>query len=266
MKRILLFVCLFSIFLASAQDSIVNYLDKQGKVLSLDQLKRTEFIEVIKPKDTLWLSSHYYKDGTLRYYGHYNSENKEHRVGEHIYYHSSGHVSQMSFYDDTGRRHGPVKTWDSETKQLTTSGFFKEDKKQGVWNYRFPDGAKKARIIYKNDSIVKYNLWYADGRVKDQELILERPADYKGGIKVLYHKVAKELAPKLKYFDFRGKIWVRFKVSDRGVVDEVKINPYVSNEFYSVISRYFKSLKDWEPAVYLNENIYMYFSLPVVVQ
>lgn len=266
MKRILLFVFLFSIFLASAQDSIVNYLDKQEKVLSLDQLKRTEYIEIIKPKDTLWLSTHYYKDGTLRYYGHYNSEKKEHRVGEHVYYHSSGHVSYMSFYDDAGRRHGPVKSWDAQTQKLTSSGFFKEDKKQGVWNYSFSDGAKKARIIYKNDSIVRYNLWYADGSVKDQELILERRADYKGGLKVLYNKIAKELAPKLRYFDYRGKVWTQFSVSALGIVEKVKVNPYVSNEFYKVVSNYFKSLKDWEPAVQLNENVDMNFTIPIVVQ
>ena len=61
-----------------SQDSIVNYLDKKGKIVSKNNAIE---IETIVKKDTLWKVTKYYRNGKIKKHGHFKTKDKKTPVG-----------------------------------------------------------------------------------------------------------------------------------------------------------------------------------------
>ena len=73
-------------------------------------------------------------------------------VGVYREYFPNGNTYKKVFFDHNGMRNGIYQEWD-ENKQLTVSGKYKNDKKQGLWIYF----KEKRNEVYKKG--IKHGRW-----------------------------------------------------------------------------------------------------------
>ena len=73
------------------QDSIVNYLDRKGKVTIREF---AEFIDVtLKKSDSIWEFSRYRNNGVLGYRCHFRTKLKKKKIGQEMLYSRKGGVT-----------------------------------------------------------------------------------------------------------------------------------------------------------------------------
>ncbi len=133
-----------------------------------------------------------------------------------------------------------------------------------MWNYYDDNGNKQARIIFKNEKVYKYVLWDEAGNVKDEPLIIERKPQYRGGEDALVRKVKRELGHKLKYLKGISKIWIGIRINEEGKVDDVKIVKPLPPRYQKLIENFFYKLT-WKPAIQLNRNISIRYTMPITL-
>ena len=149
------------------QDSIITY---QVIIRSIgDSTKHTE---------TAYFKSDTSKIAWIKYFVDTNV------VGVYREYFPNGNTYKKVFFDHNGKRNGIYQEWD-ENEQLTVSGKYRNDKKQGLWIYFkekrnevYKKGIKQGRwriyegkepwslYVYKKGKLVKVN--------KDQKPLIAR--------------------------------------------------------------------------------------------
>lgn len=240
-----------------SQDSIVNYLDKKGKIVAK---KEAISFEIITKKDSLWKVTRYYRNGKIRNYGYFKSKDKKIAIGQFISYHRNGNPSRMIPYDLNGNKSGRFKSW-FDNKRISITGIYLDDKKEGIWSYKYFSGIESCRNYYSNDSIVKTVLYNTTGDIVDEKLIEYRKPQFKGGMNRFNNKI-KKLANNINY-NVNGKIYVNFKINLNGDISDVSIDEIIPEELKNQIVSYFEKIEGWQPAIHMNRLITTSYSIPL---
>jgi TonB family protein len=108
--------------------------------------------------------SWFYKSGNKMSEGTYT---KGKQTGHYIsYYNSPGVISQKLFFLESGLADGISQEFDSATGKVIKEGMYLNGKKDGKWNYFYPDGKKKGFEEFKNDALHgEMELFYTSGKL-----------------------------------------------------------------------------------------------------
>ena len=160
MKKVLLLLILLVSFKGYSQkDSIVNFLDKKGKITK-DKSKARSFEIITKKSDSLWFVRKFLRSGKLYNYTHYKSKDKRNKIGESVNFNKYGKTTSLLYYNNKGEKHGKETHWfDNGNKNI--EALYLKGNKEGVWKLYHYNGTIACRAVFKKDSLLKstfYNL------------------------------------------------------------------------------------------------------------
>lgn len=252
MRQLYLIILIFFYCFSSieAQDSIVNYLDKKGKII-MDK-GEARYIEILTKKDdSLWLVRSYNRIGKLLRLGYFKTEKKEKPVGQFTRYHRNGNLRSLFTYNSNHNKDGKYRSWFDNTN-LSTTGTYINDKKEGVWSYFRMNNDLAGKDYYKNDSILKTVIFDEKGNIINKKPC-NKKAEFKGGIK----KFNQKLKGFVDYLDYKinGKIYVYFTVDIDGSIKDVSLDVSIPKQLENQIREYFEDIKGWAPAFHKNRKI-----------
>ena len=259
MKNLLFIFALTFAIQGHSQDTIVNFLNRNGKVLKQED---ATVIQMIVKKDTAFLESLFsVKTRKLLSIGHYSDEAITKKVGQFQFYDKEGVLEIIANYNKEGKYHGKYLSFKKGKEQI--SGIYSNGKKNGMWNYYDDNGNKQARIIYNNDDVYKYTLWNETGKVIDEPLIVNKNAKYKKGYKALSIAVSKKLRKRGFKTKHKGTLYVMFTINEQGKVENIITNKKLSKRNKKIIDNVFYGFTDWEPGIKFNRKVKMKFTQPI---
>lgn len=265
MKKSVLLCCFlfFNFNSFSQKDSIVNYFDSNG--LSTTIKEKIDFVEIIsKVNDTLWKRETISRTGKLLSYTHYKSKDKKYQIGESVHYHFNGKVATLSFYNNKGLLHGKEQRW-FYTGSKDREGFYKNDKKQGVWKYYHINGNLAAKLIYKDDFLVNSFLFDENGNKQDNNKSfvitpydIVEPPEFKGG----HQKYIEEIQDIISEsnFDIQGRVKLGYTIDVNGRIKEVTIDEKIPQKLFEEINSFMKNMKGWKAGKNSNRRVPFRFS------
>jgi antitoxin component YwqK of YwqJK toxin-antitoxin module len=261
MKKILLIIIVFICTIKGySQDSIVNYLDRKGKIVTKNNAVE---LETIVKKDTLWRVTKYFSNGKIKKQGHFKGKDKKNPVGKFMTFNRNGVISSMWFYDLKGRKKGNYISW-FDKGSISFSGIYMNDLKEGIWKYYHYNGKEACKQYFKKDSLMKTILYNEIGNVTNNKLIEKRNPIFKGGQEKFKAKIRKLENDLSNLYDkVEGKIQVYFIVDVDGNIKDISVDKKIPKSLQSQIKYHFKRIKGWEPAIYMNRKIPIYYSIPL---
>ena len=258
MKKILLIIIVLTYtYKVSSQDSIVNYLDRNGKVIDKE---RAVEIETIVKKDTLWRVTNYYRNGKIKKHGHFRTKEKKIPVGEFVKFSRTGKASQILFYNLIGEKNGRYRSW-FDNGNISSIGMYLNSKKESIWKYYHYNGVEACRQFFKNDSIIKTVIHDEKGNLVIDKLVENKKAEFKGGQDKFTRKV-KRLTDNIDY-QIKGRIYVHFVINVYGKIQDVTIDEDLPDRLNKQIVSFFENIEGWEPAIHMNRKISTTFNIPL---
>lgn len=256
-----LLIFLISISSFAQNDTIVDYIDKaKSKFVEKDE---AYFIRKITEKNKNYQVLYYLMNGNLVSDETFSDEKLNYQVGNHTFYHDNGKLQLTKKYNDQSQLNGEFQTF-YEDGSANFGGVYKNGKKDGVWNYHYTNGNKIAMLVYEEGEVKDYSLWNRDGTEKKEKLILERRPKYKGGQKAMANFIRKNLAPRFKKSEFKGRLILSFTVNKEGRPEAIKIHPKnLSEDDVKSIHAFFAEMPNWEPGIQLNRKVKVKYTLPV---
>lgn len=258
MKNILfLFLILLVPFNIYGQDSIVNYLDKEGKII--DKINAVE-IETIVKKDSLWEVTKYYRNGKIKQIGHFKTKYKTIPIGEFLTFNRKGKISRIIYYDFYGMKNGLSRSW-FDNGNISSFEIYQNDKKEGKWKYYHYNGNEACRLYYKNNSILKTIIYDEKGIEIHANLIEFQEPSFKEGLDI-FRKRLGQLHNNLDY-QVVGKIYLSFIIDIDGNITDVETSEKLPKELDRRIRIYLENIKGWDPAFHMNRRYPYNFELPL---
>ena len=257
MQKILLIIVMFVFTIkVYSQDSIVNYLDKKGKIVSKNNAIE---IETIVKKDTLWKVTKYYRNGKIKKHGHFKTKDKKTPVGEFVIFNRVGKVTNILFYNSHGEKNGRARSW-FDNGNINSIRMFLNDKRESIWKYYHYNGNEACRLYFKKDSVMKTVIFDENGNSVKEKLVKKKKAEFKGGQDKFTRKV-KKLNDYIKY-RIKGKVYVHFVINVEGKIQDVTIDEDLPDHLNKQIVSYFEDIEGWEPAIHMNRKVPIKFSIP----
>ena len=264
MKKIYAIFFLFLGFQMYGQDTIVSYLDRTKKIkVSKD---KAYFTRVSFKTNLNWTAILYNLKGELVSEESFSGSDLRKKNGEQKYFHPNQNLSLLKTYNQKEKLDGRfIGFYDNGNKNIR--GIYKNDKREGVWNFYYKNGNRKARLIYEKDKIVKYNLWYENGAVKNEKLILERLPKFKGitGKKSFPKYITRKMLSEFKCKKLlKGRIIIMFSINELGKAEQIKIRPNsLPERCNKSIFKIFERMPNWEPGVQLNNKVKVNYTIPI---
>lgn len=265
MKKSILLFFIFIYQFTFGQDTISIYLKKNKFKLVKTYLSHSKYKAKI---DGVWKEVLLRENGTIISLNSYKDKPLKKRIGMQKSFHENGSLRLLRYYNENSKLDGKYLTFRNDGVK-SIIGNYKDGKRIGVWNFYYKNGNKKARILYKNGDIVKYNLWFENGDVKDEKLIFERRARFLGeeSRKSLPKYIQKKLIPKLPVINTKGTIYIKFTVNIKGRPENITILPStVSKDVRKIIFDLFKEMPDWEPGIQLNNKVPIKYTFPLRIR
>lgn len=258
---ILVVVSLISLNSFSQKDSIVNYLGRKYEKVSKE---KAWYIQTIVKKKDLWKATVYFPNGKPKFDGTYKERKLKTKTGLFKKYNEKGELKSIQSYNNKGKKDGNYLYFNDNGDQIT-NGIYKNGKKEGVWKYFDDDKNIRARVVFKKNKVVTYKLWDEKGNVFNEELVLFKKPEFKGGRKAALNKIKKELLKDLKEDGLKTNFLVKFSVTEVGEINNVTVLPNLENKHETKIKNFFTKIKNIEPAVVANRKVSFKFSLPIIL-
>ena len=260
-KRFLLLLCIFvSVSAFSQKDSVVNYLDRNYKKVKKEQ---ATYIQTIVEKDSSWLGTVYFGNGKMKFQGNFKKKNLKTRVGVFKIFNEKGNLKSIQKYNSKGKKEGIYSYFNDNEKNIT-KGYFLNGKKEGVWKYLDEQENNRARIIFKKDKVLKYNLWDEKGTVLNEELILWSKPKYKKGAEAFKSKLKLELMADLKKEGFKTNFLMKCSINEYGKLEDIVISPQLDVVFEEKIINFFTKLEGIKPAILANRKVKYPIEFPII--
>jgi hypothetical protein len=240
-----------------SQDSIVNYLDRNGKVIAK---KNASEIETIVRKDSLWKVTRYYRTGKLKEYGYFQDKEKKTPTGSFISYDRNGNLSSVLLYDSIGNKRGPYKRW-FDTGKISATGIYVDNKKESIWKYYHYNGNIACKQYFKNDGITKTVIYDENGDRIETGLVEFTKPEYQGGV----DEFIKRLRRIHNTLDYQvvGKIHLNFNINIDGRIRDVEITEKIPKNLERQIRVFLENTKGWKPAIHMNRRYPYNYEIPL---
>lgn len=243
---IYLFCFLISTEIFSQNDSIVNYIDKNGKKIS--NFYESKFIEFItKQSDSLWMTKIYKRDEKISSYWFSKTTKNNIKIGQFVSFDSNDSISEIKFYNENGLKHGKITTW-YINRNKNFEGRYVNGTKEGAWSYYHYNGKLATKNIYKNDSIVK-SFYFNDGGLQiDKYENLKKNPYFRGGENSFKNKLENIF---LKYVNNipSGKIEISLVIGIDGSINYIDFYPKFQNNIEQEIIKSISKIKGWKPGI-----------------
>ncbi|MCI2229947.1 hypothetical protein MC378_12285 [Polaribacter sp. MSW13] len=258
-KKSALFLLLFhSILTFSQRDSIVNYLDNTYRLIEKD---KASYTQTIVKKSKGWLRTVYKRDGNIKFQGIYKTKKTKLKTGNFKQYNENGKIKSITSFNEKGKKDG-IYYYFNNLGEVITKGYYKNDKREGVWKYSDENKNNRARIIFKKGKVVTYKLWDENGEEFNEKLILWKQPKFKGGFKTF----KKMLIKHLKKNNLKTNFIVKCHINEDGDVVNLSIVPELEREHEKIIISFFKTIKDIEPAILANRKVKYTVELPILLE
>lgn len=257
-KNIIFPFLLFCIFKSSAQDSIVNYLDRKK-----NKTKKSNafFVETLVKKNDLWFHTLYHRNRKIKKRGQYLKKNKSLPIGNFYNFFRSGDLKRIYTYNDISQLDGYTKAWFPRNK-LNYIGNYENGSKAGIWKYYHVNGKIACKQYFQNTKIIKTVIFDENGIKIEKDLIESREPEFEGGGIDKFFKHIRRIHENID-FQINGIIYVNFDVNAEGVINNVSIDDNIPIKLKRKLILYFESIEGWSPAIHMNRKIPYYFSLPL---
>ncbi len=260
-KVLLLLILLMSLKGHSQKDSIVNYLDKKGKITKDKEIARS-FEIITKKSDSLWFVRKFRRSGKLYNYTYYKSKDKKNKIGESVNFNKHGKMTSLLYYNNKGEKHGKETRWFDNGNKNIEALYLKGDK-EGVWKLYHYNGTIASRGVFKKDSLLKSTFYNLQGNKIDFEYddFKTKKPKFKGGNKKYIDKLKKLI----RNIDFKvkGKVNVYYVIDTKGRIKDVTIDEELPTKLKKQIITFFENIEGWIPATHLNRKIPFNFSQPL---
>lgn len=197
-------------------------------------------------------------------------------------------------------------TWYHKNGQLETTGICVKGEKTGPWKSYYEDGTLKEDVKYKDGVAIFHQYWDTggtpllqngqgqlvekdEGKITITEfkdslitavynieaarndtvyLLVEKSAEYIGGIQSLYEHVGKELKGKYpkqaRRMGVEGRVFIQFVIDKTGEIVESFVLRGIGAGCDEVAMEAFSTLSKWNPAMHENKPVKQMMVLPVV--
>jgi hypothetical protein len=256
---IIILICLcFNAY--SQKDSIINFLDKNGKI-TIDKAKVKSYEIITRESDSLWLVRKYRKDGSISNY--YYSKDKKRKTGQSLTFNRHGKKISVSHYNKNGEKHGYTKQWFHDGV-LSLKFLYLNGKKEGVWKSYHHNTKVAALRVYKNDSIVKEKYFNEQGFIieHDTSFYKKKPFFTKGSFKSELRKIRKLFNNyQIKQ---KGKLHISFIIDIDGKIRDVLIDEDIPEELHNEIVAFIEKIDGWEPGYYFYKKVPICYTIPLI--
>lgn len=263
MKKILSITFCFLFLVSYGQDTIVSYLDKTKKNIVLKD--KAYFTQVSFKTNSTWIAILYNLKGELVSEESFSSSKLNKKFGEQKYFYPNEKLRFLKTYTKNEKLEGRFMSFYDDGKKSMV-GIYKDDKRVGVWNFYYRNENKKARLIYKNDKIIKHNLWFENGTVRNEELIFERRPKFKGmePNKSFQKYFRRKLSSKKCLNPFQGRLIVKFTINTNGKAEQIIVLPEnLPEDCKKNVLIIFENMPNWEPGIQLNNKVNIKYTIPV---
>lgn len=245
------------------KDTVVNYLNKRKTTYVVKE--QAFFTQMIVTNPNSWNMILYNKKGELLSNEQFSDYDLTKKFGEQKYYYNSGKLRQIETFNKAEKLEGKYISF-YKVGVKKTIGNYKNGVKEGVWDYFYQNESKWAKITYNGGKVSDHKLWTEVGQEKDEPLVYQKDAQFKGGRKDWNNYVNRHLIPKLKSSKYRGRLLVQFTINAEGRPVGIKVRPERTNDrARNSILSFFGSMPNWKPAIELNRSVEMKMTLPIQI-
>lgn len=247
----------------SQNDTIVSYLNKSKS--QFVEKEEAHFVRKIIQENKNYHVLHYNALGNLVSDEWFSDWELTQSIGTHKRYHDNGQLLLVKNHNGNSGLVGELRSYyDNGNKNF--GGFYKNDKRDGVWDFYYRNGNKIASLVYEVGEIKTYSLWNEDGTEKKEKLIFEKRPKFKGGKNALANYVRKNLSPRFKKSKFKGRLILRFTINKEGRPEDILIHPEnLSEKDKNSVLTFFREMPNWEPGIQLNRKVKVKYTLPIRV-
>lgn len=196
--------------------------------------------------------------------------------------------------------------WYYKNGQIEAAGICEAGERVGPWKAYYSDGTSKEDVEYKSGVPIYRQYWSTDGKpvlqngqgqlVENEEgklritdfkdslmaavyyvdevksdtiyMLVEKPADYIGGIQSLYEHIGKQLAGKYpkqaRRMGVEGRVFIQFVIDKTGEIAESFVLRGIGAGCDEVAIEAFNTLSKWNPAMHDGKCVKQTMVLPVV--
>ncbi|SHG48192.1 TonB family C-terminal domain-containing protein [Chryseolinea serpens] len=264
---------------AQSAEQIAGYFNQDWEAVT--DPKTAAFYKTVEQKDSIYLVRNYYISGKKQRYAEYLDEALETAHGKMLRYYESGALKEEERWDH-GKRVGTQKTYyenGSLQKESRTAALGAEEvfihyfSKDG--HELLPNGKGVINVeinepgfdVYEEvkDSVTVFAYKVSQITGDTTSVALEKPAEYKGGIKAMSRHIQGRLTyPKeARRKRVSGSVFVSFVIDKKGNVTDVKVVKGVHPALDAVAVAAIASMKPWIPGERLGQVTKSRFVLPI---
>ncbi len=226
--KILLFLLFYfsgtAIAKAHPPDTLVYYINEKGGVCPKEE---ASYFRKAYKSDSMWQVSDYYLNGKLQMNGACLDKDLKIAHGKH--------------------------TWFDETGRIKNVGNFNQGLLHGKWVHYHPNGQVSSMEHYHNDSLIKAQLWDADGSISKNRAIYLF-AEFPGGEDAFFEFLLSNLAypVDVEGKPFIGKVEYEITISETGEVKDIEVISTYDHSIAREFKRLVPRMPKWTPAIFHN--------------
>ena len=264
---------------AQSAEQITGYFNEDWEAVA--DPKTAAFYKTVEQKDSIYLVRYYYISGKKQRYAEYLDEALETPHGKMLRYYESGALKEEERWDH-GKRVGTQKTY-YENGSLQKESRAPAPGAEEVFIHYFskdgrellPNGKGVIQVetnepgfdLYEEvrDSVAVFAYKVSRMTGDTTSVALEKPAEYKGGIKAMNRHIEGRLTyPKeARRKRVSGSVFVSFIIDKKGNVTDVKVVKGVDPALDAVAVAAIASMKPWIPGERLGQVTKSRFVLPI---
>lgn len=237
----------------SQKDTIINYYNDKLEKSTIKPNSIRIIETIVKQNDTLFKFSRFKPNGKLATLWYSKTIDSQSKVGQFVTFDKNDSISSIKFFNQQGLKTGKSKGWFYNRKP-SFEGYYKNDKREGIWKYYHFNGKIAARGFFKDDALIKsYYIDEEGNTTKAPEDCCSKSARFNGGIEMFRRKL-KKFSRKLDY-KLKGNLIVDYTIDIQGNITNVDIFGSIPFNVKTKLINHFESIKGWKPAVHLNRRV-----------
>lgn len=241
--------------ITSYYDSAWNEIDNWEEAVYYEKL-------FFNKKNNLWTVLKYYKSGVLQMRGSYATPKKVTKQGHFDYYYENDLLENEGNFLN-GKEDGNWSHCDKQGK-ISKEINYKDGKFNGELICYWNNGLLKRKDIYKDNELVKGEVWDSTGIKEDYYNYLTKP-EFCGGNEVLllFLKNKVKYPPKALRKGIMGKVVVGFIIEKDGQVSNIHILQGVHELLDAEAVRVVSIMPNWNPGNIEGKPIRVSYQIPI---
>ncbi|CAL2079297.1 energy transducer TonB [Tenacibaculum sp. 190524A02b] len=242
---------------------------------------RTKILETLNSSDGEFKTFH--KNGKLQKEG---IKAKGKKIGTWKFWYQNGKIREERFYPKNitlaknFKHYKVLNFWDREGIQTITdgTGFFEFKKGKTIYKGSYQKKLRHGKFTEIKNGKTQFEEYYIRGKLKSgtswdengktykYKQVFKQPRYRKGQESIKKHIIKNFNMPRYAVKNnIAGKIMVNFRVTKKGLLDDIKVAKKLCQPCDAEAIRAVKSMGKWKPAKYRGKNINIRYSIPLTL-